>query len=70
MVEKGGLNKNKPSTSQQNTEEENEKKKDPIGYKESESKIEKQCFSFQFANRDFKSNNFHSFQCVGVVIHP
>ena len=75
-INKGRFNQNQPSSSEHNTKNKNERQKDPIVYKESGNKIEKNkeiettstwgcrknCFSFQFANRAFKIENFHSFQ--------
>ena len=40
-INKGRLNRNQPSSSQQNRENRSEKLKEPIEYKESENKIEK-----------------------------
>ena len=40
-VNKGRFNQNNPSSSQQNTEKKNEKQKEPIVYKESANKTEK-----------------------------
>ena len=41
VVNKGRLNQNEPSSSQENMEKRSEKQKEPIVYKESKSKIEK-----------------------------
>ena len=78
IINKGSFNQNQSSSSQHNTQKKNEKHKDPIVYKESENKMEKNkrsettntsgCrknyYNFQFANNALKIENFHSFQSI------